>query len=83
MAYVRPFGGVLSELINIIKVLQHFLKGHIGAILTVGSHHGEITIFHFFQKVDFCDTCAAKLMILKWTMKNIENHELSIVQKPL
>ena len=34
-------------------------------------------------KVDFCEICNEILMTLKWTMKNIENHELSIVQKPL
>ena len=64
-AYVRPSGGLLSEMCNIAQVLQHFLKGHIGAILTSGSHHDEIATFHFFAKVVFCDTSTVILMILK------------------
>ena len=63
-AYVRPSGGLLSEMCNITQVLQHFLKGHIEAILTIGSHHDELAVFHFFQNVEFCDTSAAKSMIL-------------------
>lgn len=82
-AYVRPSGGLLSEIVNIMQGLQHFLKGRNGAILIIGRHHCEIAIFHFFQNVFFCDPSAAKSMILNWTMKNIGNHELSIVQKPL
>ena len=65
LAYVRPSGGILSEMCNIIKVLQCFLKGHIGAILTIGSHHDELAVFHFFQKVDFCDTSTVISMIFK------------------
>ena len=68
MAYVRPSGGLLSEMCNIAQVLQHFLKGHIGAILTSGSHHDEIAIFQFFRKVDFCDTSTVILMILKMAL---------------
>ena len=64
MAYVRPSGGLLSEMCTIIQVLQHFLKGHIEAILTIGSHHDELAVFHFFQNVEFCDTSAAKSLIL-------------------
>ena len=65
MAYVRPSGGLLSEMCNIAQVLQHFLKGHIGAILTSSSHHDEIAIFQFFRKVDFCDSSTVILMILR------------------
>ena len=65
MAYVRPSGGLLSEMCNIAQVLQHFLKGHIGAILTSGSHHDEIAIFHFFAKVFFCDISTVILTSLK------------------
>ena len=65
LAYVRPSGGLLSEMCNIAQVLQHLLKGHIGAILTLGSHHDEIAIFHIFRKVDFCNISAAKSIVSK------------------
>ena len=65
LAYARPSGGLLSEMCKIIVVLQHFLKGHNGAILTIGSHHDEFAVFQFFRKVDFCDTSTVILMILR------------------
>ena len=79
MAYVRPSGGLLSEMCNIAQVLQHFLKGHIGAILTLGSYHDEIAIFHIFRKVDFCNTSAVKSIVSKWVKlhrSDIENFSI-------
>ena len=49
---------------NISKDQWLFSKGHIGAILTIGSYHCELAVFHFFIKVDFFGTSAAKSMIL-------------------
>lgn len=69
MVYVRPSGGFLSEMCNIINVLQNYLKGNIGAILTIGSHHDELAVFHFFTIVDFCDTSTVILMILKMVLQ--------------
>ena len=71
MAYVRPSGGLLSEMCHIIIVLSHFLKGHIGAILTIGSHHDELAVFQFFRKVDFCNNSTVILTILKMALPSI------------
>ena len=68
LAHMKLSGSLLSEICNIIKVLQHFSKGHIGAILTIGSHHDELAVFQFFRKVDFCDTSTVILMILKMAL---------------
>ena len=67
----------------IINVLEGFLRGYIGAMLVLRSDGRKLAIFSNSWKVDFCDTSAEISMILKWAMKNIENPELSIVQKPL
>ena len=67
----------------IINVLEGFLRGYIGAMLVLSSDGRKLAIFSNSWNVDFCDTSAEISMILKWTMKNIENHELSIVQKPV
>ena len=68
---------------NISKDRWLFSKGHIKAMLTIGSHQCKLAVFHFFIKVIFCNNSAVILLILNVTMKNIENHEMSIVQKPL
>ena len=62
---VRPHGCLLSGICNISKVLYAFLKGHIEAMLTIGSHHCEFAVFHFFTKVDFCNTSNEILMIFE------------------
>ena len=41
LAHMRPSGGFLSEIINIIKVLEGFLRGHIEAMLIIGSQSGN------------------------------------------
>ena len=65
----------------IINVLEGFLRGYIGAMLVLRSDGCELAIFSNSRKVDFCDTSIEISMILKWAMKNIENPELSNVQK--
>ena len=82
-AQVRPSGGLLSEMCTIMKVLEGFLKGYVGAMPVIRRDGCELAIFSNSRKVDFCDTSTEISMILKWAMKNIENHELSIVQKPV
>ena len=77
---MRPSGGLLSEMCNIIQVLQHFLKGHNGAILTIGSHHDEFAVFQFFRKVDFCDTSKLILMILKMALPSSLLHRKTWVR---
>ena len=47
MVYARPSWGTMSEMRMFTMVLQYFLKGHIGSILSIGKHHDEIAIFCF------------------------------------
>ena len=42
---MRPFVGPLGEIYNIIKVLEGFLKGYIGAMLVLRSDGCELAIF--------------------------------------
>ena len=67
----------MGENSNISKDQWLFLKGHIEAMLNIGSDDYELAFLRYFRKVVFCDTSTAKSMILmiyklfkKWLCAN-------------
>ena len=82
-AHMRPSGGLLGEICNIIRVLECFLRGYIEAMLVLRSDECELAVFSNSWKVDFCDTSNEILMILKLQVGNMWNPETLTVQNIL
>ena len=83
LAHMRPSGGLLGEICNIIKVLECFLRGYIEAMLVVRSDECELAVFSNSWKVDFCGTSNEKSMILNLQVGNMWSSETLNGSKPI
>ena len=55
-AHMRPSGGLMGEIYNMIMVLECFLRGYIEAMLVLRSDECELAVFSNTWKAVFCDT---------------------------